>query len=279
MRTISVAKISEVISKGIIKANLFLPSSVKTALKTSYRKEKIIQAKRSFDKIIKNFIVAEKDSLPLCQDTGIIVVFIEIGQNVFLKGEDLHTAVNRAARDATKKGFLRSSVVSDPFFRKNTLDNTPVILHTDIVRGDRVKVTVMPKGGGAENMSFLEMLTPSVKPQDIEDIVVEKIKRMGTKPCPPIVVGIGLGGNFETCPLLAKKALLRENSNSNKFYRKMEESILKKINRLGIGPQNPQGGNITCLKVRICTAPCHIASMPLAVNINCHSHRYWSTVL
>ena len=278
MRNISVDKIYRAVYDGTLQANFRLPFTVKTLIRRARNAETSGQARQGFDCIIANFIAAEKETIPICQDTGLTVVMIEIGQSVRLTGGDLRRTVDKAVADATKDGHLRASVVSDPLIRANTGTNTPCVLHTSIVPGEKIRITVMPKGGGAENMSFVRMLPPSVTREEIEDIVVESVRKAGTNPCPPVVVGIGLGGNFEQCAMLAKKALLREKPNRDKNYGRMEKSVKKKIDKLKIGPQVPGGGKTTALAVRIETAACHIASLPLAVNINCHVSR-WKKII
>ena len=279
MRKISVKKIYDAIYGMVQSSNYQLPPHVKKKITQSAKLEKNEMAKLAFQYIIKNYTLAEKNNTPICQDTGLIVVMLEIGQEILFINGDLNEIIQKAVADGSRDGYLRKSVVSDPFKRKNTNTNTPAIVHYNIVPGDKVKITIMPKGGGAENMSFVKMLPPSVSKEQIEDIVVDWVKQSGTNPCPPIIVGIGIGGNFEHVAYLAKKALLRKRVNTKKEYKDMERNIFEKINGLGIGPQVPTGGNVTSLAVYIETAPCHIASLPLAVNINCHASRYKEVVL
>jgi len=279
MRKISVKKIYDAIYEMVQSSNYQLPSNVKKKITQSANLEKNEMAKLAFQYIIKNYKLAEKNKTPICQDTGLIVVMLEIGQEILFTNGDINETIQKAVADGSRDGYLRKSVVSDPFKRKNTNTNTPAIVHYNIVPGDKVKITIMPKGGGAENMSFVKMLPPSVSKVQIEDIVVDWVKQSGTNPCPPIIVGIGIGGNFEHVAYLAKKALLRRKANTKKEYKNMERKIFDKINQLGIGPQVPTGGNVTSLAVYIETAPCHIASLPLAVNINCHASRYKEVIL
>ncbi len=273
-RMINVKKIYDVVRKGVGDSNFFLPPYVKQKIKNSAAKEKNASAKMACELIRKNYEMSEKNRTPICQDTGLIVVMLEIGQDVVIKGGDLHDVINKAVADGSQESYLRNSIVADPFQRVNTGNNAPAVIHTEVVKGDKVKVTVMPKGGGAENMSFVKMLSPSAGVEGVEDEVVAWVKKAGTNPCPPIIVGVGVGGNFEYCAMLAKKALLRNGPNRNSFYNKLEQRLFKRINALGIGPQVPQGGTGTALAVHVESAPCHIATLPLAVNINCHVSRY-----
>ncbi|MBO4343216.1 MAG: fumarate hydratase, partial [Clostridia bacterium] len=251
MRKISTETIKETVEKLLTDANYELPESVKNSIEQARDKEQNALAKSVLGKLSENLDAAEKINVPICQDTGMALVFIEIGQDVLLEGESLEDAVNKGVKNAYINGFLRKSVVSDPLFgRKNTDDNTPSILYTKIVKGDRVKISVMPKGFGSENMSALKMFTPSATKEKIEDFIVETIKNAGGNPCPPVIVGVGIGGDFEYCAFLAKKALLRDidTRNPDENYAKMEEELLRKINNLGIGPQG-FGGDTTALGV------------------------------
>ena len=278
MRKISTETIKETVEKLLTDANYELPESVKNSIEQARDKEQDALAKSVLGKLSENLDAAEKINVPICQDTGMALVFIEIGQDVLLEGESLEDAVNKGVKNAYINGFLRKSVVSDPLFgRKNTDDNTPSILYTKIVKGDRVKISVMPKGFGSENMSALKMFTPSATKEKIEDFIVETIKNAGGNPCPPVIVGVGIGGDFEYCAFLAKKALLRDidTRNSNENYAKMEEELLYKINNLGIGPQG-FGGDTTALGVNIEYYPTHIAGLPVAVNVCCHITRHKS---
>ena len=225
----------------------------------------------------KNLEAAKKYDLPICQDTGMAVVFLEIGQDVHIEGGSLIDAINEGVRRGYTKGLLRKSVVGDPLNRVNTNDNTPAVIHTTIVKGEKIKITVAPKGFGSENMSGMRMLTPSHGRQGVADAVLDIVKAASNNPCPPMVVGVGIGGDFEQCAYLAKKALCRSTDirNGNPFYAELEKELLEKINRLDIGPQG-FGGNTTAFAVNIETAPTHIAGLPVAVNIGCHVTRHAS---
>jgi len=231
--------------------------------------------------LLKNYQLAKEEKMPICQDTGVVIIFLEIGQEVIIQGENLYNTINKAIRQAYTENYLRASMVYDPVFdRKNTKDNTPGIIYTDIVPGDKIKISVLIKGGGAENMSEVRMLTPSDGIEEIKKFVLERVENSGANPCPPVVVGIGIGGSFEQCAILAKKSLLRPiyDKNPDKRYAQLEEQLLKEINKLGIGPQG-LGGRITALAVKIEVRPCHIASLPVAVNINCHAHRHKTAII
>lgn len=275
MREIQVTKITQAIEELCIQANLYLPQDIKCALSQMSSKEDGETAKGILENIIKNYKIAEQQSIPICQDTGMACVFMEIGQDVHFVGGSLSEAVNEGVRRGYEKGFLRKSVVSDPIFRQNTKDNTPAMLYTDIVSGDKVKITVAPKGFGSENMSNIKMLNPSDSVEGVKEFVLNVIEKAGGNPCPPIVVGVGIGGTFDKCALLAKKALLRpvDTRNPQKFYADLEQELLEKINKTGIGPQG-FGGKTTALAVNIETMPTHIAGLPCAVNINCHVTRH-----
>ncbi len=280
MREISVEKMTEVIEELCIKANIYLPCDIKSALERSQACEDNALAKEILGDIIKNYELASNENIPICQDTGMACVFLEIGQEVHFTDGDLYEAVNEGVRRGYEKGFLRKSVVKDPVLRGNTGDNTPAVIYTDIVAGDKVKITVAPKGFGSENMSQIKMLKPSDGVEGIKKFVLKVIEDAGPNPCPPMVVGVGIGGTFDKCALLAKKALLRavDTKNENKFYADLEDELLEVINKLGIGPQG-FGGKITALGVNIETMPTHIAGMPCAVNINCHVTRHKTQVI
>jgi len=224
--------------------------------------------------------MAEEEKLPMCQDTGFTVVFVEMGQQVRITGGDFYEAINRGVGNGYRKGYLRKSVVGDPLQRKNTGDNSPPWMHIDIVPGDRLKISVMPKGAGSENMSTVKMLSPAEGVQGVKKFVLDWIREKGANACPPLVVGVGIGGTFEGVAKLAKKALLRPIGSKNPvpFYAEMEEELLKEINNLGLGPQG-LGGSTTALAVHIETYPCHIASLPLAINLQCHATRHGTVVL
>ena len=280
MREINVSEITRVVKSLCIDANIHLPCDVKKAIRNSYNCESGALAKDILGDIIKNYGIAEKNNIPVCQDTGLACVFLEIGQEVHLVGGKLCDAVNEGVRRGYSEGYLRKSVVKDPVLRGNTGDNTPAMIYTDIVEGDKVKITVSPKGFGSENMSQIKMLKPSDGVEGIKEFVLKVIEDAGPNPCPPIVVGIGIGGTFDKCALLAKKALLRPvySSNENEFYAGLEKELLEKINLTGIGPQG-FGGKTTALGVNIETMPTHIAGMPCAVNINCHVTRHKTQVI
>lgn len=277
MREIDTSLITQTVADLCIQANTVLPEDVKTALAAARKAEDWPTAGTILDYIIKNYSI--QDGTPICQDTGMACVFLEIGQDVHVTG-DLRAAVDEGVRRGYTDGYLRKSVVADPLRRTNTGDNTPAMLYTELVQGDRIKITVAPKGFGSENMSRIAMLRPSDGVEGVKRFVVDCVAQAGPNPCPPIVVGVGIGGTFDKCALLAKKALLREigQSNSNPEYRLLEEELLESINALGIGPQG-FGGRTTALAVHIETMPTHIAGLPCAVNINCHVSRHVTEVL
>lgn len=280
MREIQCSKITEVIRKLCIEANEHLPEDVKCAIKTARKEEDGEIAKGILDNIIENYEIADRENVPICQDTGMAVVFMEIGQDVHIAGGDLTECVNEGVRQGYTDGYLRKSVVKDPIRRGNTGDNTPAILYTEIVPGEQIKITVGPKGFGSENMSRIMMFKPSAGLEGIKDFIIETVKFAGPNPCPPMVVGVGIGGTFDRCALLAKKALMRPLGSSNKdpFYADLEKELLLKINSLGIGPQG-LGGRTTAIGLNIETFPTHIAGMPCAVNINCHVTRHKTEVI
>lgn len=280
MREIQCSKITEVIRKLCIEANEHLPEDVKCAIKTARKEEDGEIAKGILDNIIENYEIADRENVPICQDTGMAVVFMEIGQDVHITGGDLTECVNEGVRQGYTDGYLRKSVVKDPIRRGNTGDNTPAILYTEIVPGEQIKITVGPKGFGSENMSRIMMFKPSAGLEGIKDFIIETVRFAGPNPCPPMVVGVGIGGTFNRCALLAKKALMRPLGSSNKdpFYADLEKELLLKINSLGIGPQG-LGGRTTAIGLNIETFPTHIAGMPCAVNINCHVTRHKTEVI
>lgn len=275
MREIDVGRITEVIARLCIEANTYLPEDVKCALRTCRACEDGGIAKGVLDQIIENYEIAATEQVPICQDTGMACVFLEIGQDVHLIGGNLAEAVDEGVRRGYECGYLRKSVVSDPIRRGNTGDNTPAMLYTEIVPGEQVKVTVGPKGFGSENMSAIRMFKPSAGLQGIKDFILEVVENAGPNPCPPMVVGVGIGGTFDKAALLAKKALMRpiDSANPDPYYAELETEMLVKINQLGIGPQG-FGGRTTALGVNIETLPTHIAGMPCAVNISCHVTRH-----
>ena len=279
MREINATQITEIVRDLCIEANCHLPSDVKEAITTCRSCEPFPIAQTILDKIEENFNIADADNVPICQDTGLACVFLEIGQDVHITG-DLKDAVNEGVRRGYVEGYLRKSCVKDPIDRVNTGDNTPAVLYTDIVPGDQITVTVAPKGFGSENMSQIKMLKPSDGLQGVKDFILKVVEEAGPNPCPPIVVGVGLGGTFDKAAYLAKKALMRsvDERNTNPFYAQLEEEMLEKVNALGIGPQG-FGGRTTALAVNIETLPTHIAGLPCAVNINCHVTRHKTVVL
>lgn len=280
MRKVKAKKIERTIEQLYTKANYYLPEDVGRALKRSLKKEDTGIARSALNILLENSRIAKNELIPICQDTGLAVVFIEIGQDVSVTGGGLKEAVNNGVKNAVKKAFLRASVVKSPLDRVNTKDNTPAIIHVDIVPGNKIKIYVMAKGAGSENMSALKMLKPSDGMEGVVSFVLETVKNAGPNPCPPIVVGIGIGGNFEKSAYLAKRSLLRPlgKKNPDRSVAKTEKILLKKINSLGIGPSG-FGGKTTCLAVNIETLPCHIASLPVSVNIECHAHRHAEEVI
>ena len=280
MREIQAQQITDVVEKLCIEANQYLPEDVQGAIRRCRACEDWEIAQGVLDKIITNFEIAEQENVPICQDTGMACVFLEIGQDVHIAGGDLREAVDEGVRRGYDKGYLRKSVVKDPVRRGNTGDNTPAMLYTEIVPGEQIKVTVGPKGFGSENMSAIRMFKPSAGIEGIKDFVLETVETAGPNPCPPMVVGVGIGGTFDKCALLAKKALMRstDERNPDPYYADLEAEMLEKINKLGIGPQG-FGGKTTALALNIETLPTHIAGMPCAVNINCHVTRHKTEVI
>ena len=274
---ISVRKITEKVSELCIKANKQLPCDIKKRIKSAEESETSAIACSVLGDLTANIAAAEKYDLPVCQDTGMAVVFLEIGQDVHFTDGLLYDAVNEGVRLGYEKGLLRKSVVGDPLRRVNTGDNTPAVIHTFITDGDSVKITVAPKGFGSENMSGTKMLTPFDSRDGVVNAVLDIVKKASNNPCPPMVVGVGIGGDFEQCALLSKKALCRstEIRNPDNYYHELESELLEKINQLDIGPQG-FGGKTTALAVNIETAPTHIAGLPVAVNIGCHVTRHAS---
>lgn len=277
MREINVSEVEKIVSELCIKANRKLPCSLVEKIKNSPDGEKSPTGREVLCDLVRNIEAAESENIAVCQDTGMAVIFLDIGQDVHFVGGSLYEAVNKSVSKGYTEGYLRCSVVSDPLERVNTGDNTPAVIHTRIVDGDKVHISVCPKGFGSENMSKLKMFTPSATIEDIENFVVEVASVAGSNPCPPMVIGVGIGGDFEQCAYLAKKALCRDISirNEKKLYSDMEERILEKVNKLGIGPQG-FGGTTTALSVAIEQAPTHIAGLPVAVNIGCHVTRHAS---
>lgn len=275
MREVNIEKIISAVEKLCIEANYYLCDDIKNAIEKGLAKEESPLGKDIISKILKNADLAKEKEMPICQDTGMAVVFFDIGQDTIITGGDITEAINEGVRRGYKKGYLRKSVVKDPLMRENTKDNTPAIIHYNIVPGDKIKITVAPKGFGSENMSQLKMLKPSDGIEGVKKVVLDAVSSAGANPCPPIVVGIGIGGTMEKAAFLAKKSLIRPLNvkNNNEFYRSLEDELLNKINALGIGPQG-LGGRTTALAVNIETFPTHIAGLPVAVNINCHVTRH-----
>jgi len=274
MREVAASRITEAVRDLCIKANTQLGEDVLDALKRALKEEESPQGRDILEKLILNAQIAREENIPICQDTGFAVVFVELGQDVHISGGSLVEAINEGVRQGYKDGYLRKSICH-PFTRQNTGDNTPAIVHIEVVPGDKIKLIVAPKGGGSENMSRVTMLTPAVGIEGIKDFVVQRVKESGPNPCPPTIIGVGIGGTFEMAAILAKKSLLRELGTKNRDpeLQKLEEDWLKAINDLGIGPQG-LGGRITSLAVHIEMMPCHIASLPVAVNIQCHAARH-----
>ena len=280
MREISVTQITDVVERLCIDANTHLPGDVKCAIERCRTCEDGDIAQGVLDKIIENYNIASSENVPICQDTGMACVFLEIGQDVHLVGGDLTQAVDEGVRRGYDKGYLRKSVVADPVRRGNTGDNTPAMLYIEIVPGEQIKITVAPKGFGSENMSAIRMFKPSAGLQGIKDFILETVENAGPNPCPPMVVGVGIGGTFDKAALLAKKALMRplDVRNPDPYYAQLETEMLEKVNALGIGPQG-FGGRTTAIGLNIETLPTHIAGMPCAININCHVTRHKTEVL
>ncbi|MDD4517234.1 MAG: fumarate hydratase [Limnochordia bacterium] len=280
VRDIHVGQIAQTVAELSIEANTRVGTDVIQALERAVGEEESPLGKRVLHQLLDNHRLAAQAGVPVCQDTGTAVVFLEIGQDVHLVGGDLTEAVNQGIAQGYLEGYLRKSMVGDPLIRENTSNNTPGILHTRIISGDRLRITVAPKGGGSENMSFLRMLPPSTNREELIGFVVEQVKTAGANPCPPIIVGVGIGGNFEYAAYLAKYALLRPvgTPNADPLYAQLELDLLREINKLGIGPQG-FGGTVTALAVHVETYPCHITGMPVGININCHAARHASRVL
>lgn len=275
MREIDVKEITAKVRQACIDANKVLPEDLEQRIKYCAGCEKSDPARSVMDSLVDNIQAAKAEDLPVCQDTGMAVILAEIGQDVHFTSGIFTDAVNEGVRQGYADGYLRKSVVSDPLERVNTGDNTPAVIHTELVPGDKVRITVAPKGFGSENMSRLKMFTPSATREDIIDYVTDVVRIAGSNPCPPVVVGVGIGGDFEKCAILSKYALCRSVSvkNSNPYYAEMEEEMLRRINALNIGPQG-FGGSVTALSVAVEAFPTHIAGLPVAVNIGCHVTRH-----
>ena len=280
MRTIDVADITQHIKQMCIEANHFLSGDMDEAMKRAVQEEKAPLGRQILCQLQDNLKIAGEDMIPICQDTGIAVIFMEIGQEVHFEGGCLTDAVNEGVRQGYTEGYLRKSVVKDPILRENTRDNTPAVIYYEIVEGDRVKIIVAPKGFGSENMSRVFMLKPADGIEGVKDAIMTAVRDAGPNACPPMVVGVGIGGTFEKCALLAKKALTRPVNEHSEipYVRELEEELLEKINKTGIGPGG-LGGSTTALAVNINTYPTHIAGLPVAVNICCHVNRHAVRVL
>lgn len=280
IRTVQTEIITETIKKMCIEANYSLSSDMVKAMRKAEEKEESVLGKQILAQLQDNLEIAASDMIPICQDTGMAVVFLEVGEDVHFEGGSFEDAVNEGVRRGYTEGFLRKSVVGDPILRENTKDNTPAVIHTRIVEGDRVKITVAPKGFGSENMSRVFMLKPAEGLEGVKNAILTAVKDAGPNACPPLVVGVGIGGTFEKCALMAKKALTREVGKHSDipYVRKLEEEMLEKINCLGIGPGG-LGGTVTALAVNVNTYPTHIAGLPVAVNICCHVNRHTVCVL
>ena len=275
MRTIDVSEITRNIKEMCIEANHFLSKDMDVALKNAVKTEESLLGRQILDQLQENLQIAAKDMIPICQDTGMAVIFMEIGQEVHFEGGRLEDAINEGVRQGYTEGFLRKSVVGDPILRENTKDNTPAIIHYSIVEGDKVKIKVAPKGFGSENMSRVFMLKPADGIEGVKNAILTAVKDAGPNACPPMIVGVGVGGTFEKCALMAKEALTREvGSHSDiPWVKELEEEMLDKINRLGIGPGG-LGGTTTALAVNVNTYPTHIAGLPVGINICCHVNRH-----
>lgn len=275
MRTVDVADLTQNIKEMCIEANHFLSEDMKKAFTTAEQKEKAPLGRQILQQLQQNMEIAAQDMIPICQDTGMAVVFLEVGQDVHLTGGNVEDAVNEGVRQGYVDGYLRKSVVKDPIYRENTKDNTPAIIHYSIVPGDRIRITVAPKGFGSENMSRIFMLKPADGIEGVKNAILTAVKDAGPNACPPMVVGVGIGGTFEKCALMAKKALTRpvDEHSEIPYVRELEEELLEKINKTGIGPGG-LGGSTTALAVNINTYPTHIAGLPVAVNICCHVNRH-----
>ena len=280
MREIQAAVITDTIERLCIEANQVLPEDIRNSIQACRANEDGEIACGILDKIIENYQIAENEQVPICQDTGMACVFLEIGQDVHITGGDLTEAVDEGVRRGYTKGYLRKSVVKDPVRRGNTGDNTPAMLYTEIVPGENIRITVGPKGFGSENMSAIRMFKPSAGIEGIKDFILETVETAGPNPCPPMVVGVGIGGTFDKAALLAKKALMRpvDSENEDPYYADLEKEMLEKINQLGIGPQG-FGGKTTAIGLNIDTMPTHIAGMPCAINISCHVTRHKTEVI
>lgn len=281
MKEIEISQITEVVRSLCIEANFSINSDVVSKIEEFLQTEESPLAKEILEIILINHRLAREKQMPICQDTGVAIVFVELGQDVHIVGGNFYDAIQEGVRRGYRDGYLRKSIVDDPVFRRvNTKDNTPALIYTDIVPGEFLRITVAPKGAGAENMSEVRMMRPADGIEEIKEFVVDRIRRSGGNPCPPVVVGVGIGGSFEHCALLAKKALLRPltEKNPKTEWAEVESDILQRINRLGIGPMGI-GGRTTALAVQILYKPCHMASLPVAVNVQCHAHRHKTAII
>ncbi len=280
MREVDVSCVTEAVKNLCIEANRYLPEDVREAIQKSIQEEDAPVALGVLKDMVRNYTIAEEEQMPVCQDTGMACIFMEIGQDVHFTGGFLGDAVDEGVRQGYTDGYLRKSVVKDPVRRGNTGDNTPAVLYTEIVPGDRIRITAAPKGFGSENMSAVRMFKPSAGLEGIKDFILETVEKAGANPCPPVILGIGIGGTFDRAALMAKKALLRPVSehHPDPFYAALETEMLEKINQLGIGPQG-YGGKTTALGVNIETMPTHIAGMPCAINISCHVTRHKTVMI
>ncbi len=280
MRDLNVTQITDEVKRLCMESNYCLGEDVKKRLKDCLDEEKSPTGQEVIQKIIENVEIACSEKVPLCQDTGFTVVFVELGQDAHIVGGDFYQAIHEGVRQGYTEGYLRKSIVSDPLERKNTGDNTPAIIYTDVVSGNRVKIIVAPKGGGSENMSEVKMMVPAMGIEGVKAFVIDCVFRSGANACPPVIVGVGIGGTFDKCTQIAKKALLRPlgSRHPNPFYADMEKELLIRINKLGIGPQG-FGGRCTALDIFIEVYPCHIASLPVAVNMQCHVARHREVIL
>lgn len=280
MRELNVEKITQAVKEMCIEANHFLSPDMNEAIKDSKKREESEIGKKILSQLEENLKIAKEDMIPICQDTGMAVVFLKIGQDVHLVGGNVTDAVNEGVKEGYTEGFLRKSVVNDPIIRENTKDNTPAVIHYEMVEGENVEITVAPKGFGSENMSKIFMLKPAEGIEGVKAAVLSAVKDAGPNACPPMVLGVGIGGTFEKCALLAKKALLRPIGKHSEiaYVKDLEEELLEKINNLGIGPGG-LGGKVTALSVSVETYPTHIAGMPVAVNICCHVNRHVTRTL
>lgn len=275
MRRIHINDIIEKMKKLSIEINTNLGEDISDALKKAQEIEESPAGRQTLGYLLENIKIAKEEAVPICQDTGLAVIFVEIGQDVHIEGGDLKDAVNEGVRRGYSEGYLRKSVLNDPLLRENTGDNTPAVIHIDMVPGDSLKIRMAAKGGGSENSSAMKMMKPSDGAEGIKEFAVETVKKAWANPCPPIIVGIGIGGNFETAPLLAKKALFRHLGDHNPapHLAILEKEVLAQVNALGVGAEG-FGGTVTALAVHVEAAPCHIASLPVAVNIDCHVSRH-----